>query len=110
MFGQHGGVEDRVFFVGKGVVVGAHLVELAVHVVGRTGRRPLENHVFEKVAHSGHRVVLVASARVDEEAQGRRIGRVVALDNDFETVRQGLFQEFHCCPCVVPSPFGRRLG
>ena len=32
---QHGRVEDRVLLAGEGVVVGAHLVELAVDVVGR---------------------------------------------------------------------------
>ena len=32
---QHRGVIYRVFLVGEGVVVRAHLVELAVHVVGR---------------------------------------------------------------------------
>ena len=51
VFRQHGGVENRVLFVGNGVVMGAHFVELAVHVVGRAGRRSLENHVFEKMAN-----------------------------------------------------------
>ena len=69
MFRQHGGVEDGVLLVGEGVVVGAHLVELAVHVVGRAAGRALEGHVFEEMAHAGHGVVFIAGARADEEPQ-----------------------------------------
>ena len=52
VFGQHGRVENRVLLAGEGVVVGPHLVELAVHVVGRTAGRALEDHVFEEMAHA----------------------------------------------------------
>ncbi len=74
VLGQHRGVVDGVFFAGEGVVVGADLVELAVHVVGRAARRPLEDHVFEKMAHAGDVVRFVARAGVHEEAQRLRMG------------------------------------
>ncbi len=85
---QHGRVEDGVFLVGEGVVVGPHLVELAVHVVGRAAGRALEHHVFEEMAHAGHCVGLVAGAGLDEKAQGRRMGLGVALGDDLQAVGQ----------------------
>ena len=52
-FRQDGGVEDRVFLVGEGVVVGPHFVEFAVDLIGGAAGRALEHHVFEEVAHAG---------------------------------------------------------
>ena len=74
VLGQHGGVKHRVLLVGEGVVVGAHLVELAVHVVGRAAGRALERHVFEEMAHPGHLFGFIARPGVDEEPQRRRVG------------------------------------
>ncbi len=91
MFRQHGGVEDGVLFVGEGVVVGAHFVELAVHLVGRAAGRALKGHVFEEMAHAGDGVVFIACAGADEEPHGRRICRGVALGDDFQAVRKGVF-------------------
>ena len=105
MFGQHGGVEDGVFLVGEGVVVGAHLVELAVHLVGRAAGRALEDHVFEEMAHAGQRVVFIAGAGVDEEPQRRGIGRVVALGDDFQAVGKGVFEKFHLSPLCPGAIF-----
>ena len=95
MFRQHGGVENRVLLVGEGVVVGAHLVELAVHVVGRAARRALEDHVFQKMAYAGHPGGFVAGAGADEKPHGRGIGSAVALGNDLQAVGQRVFEKFH---------------
>ena len=88
VLGQHGRVVDGVLFAGEGVVVGAHLVELAVDVVGDARGRALEHHVFEKMAHARDFVGFVAGAGIDEEAQGRRMGLVVALGHDLQAVGQ----------------------
>ena len=80
-----------------------HLVELAIHVVGRTGGRPLEHHVLEEMAHAGHLVGLVAGAGLDEETQRRRVGLGVALGDDFQTVGQAYAYE-------TPTGTSNRLG
>ncbi len=98
VLGQHGGVEDRVLFVGIGVVVGADLVELAVHVVGRAVCGAFEDHVFEEMADPGHRLGFVAGARLDEEPHGGRIGRTVALGDDLQAVGQRAFKKLHRAP------------
>ena len=70
--------------------MGAHLVELAVYVVGRPAGRALEDHVFQEVAHAGQGVGLVARAGADEEAHRRGIGRRVALGDDFQAIGQDM--------------------
>ena len=87
---QHGGVVDRVLLVGEGVVMGAHLVELAVHVVGRAAGRALEHHVLEEMAHAGHGVGLVAGAGADEEPHRRRVRRGAPFGDDLQSVGQSV--------------------
>ena len=95
VLGQHGRVVNGVFLVGEGIVMGAHLVELAVHIVGRAAGGALEDHVLQKMAHAGHAVGFIAGAGVYEEPQCRGIGRVVALGDDLQAVRQDMFKKFH---------------
>src|SRR5690554_4980418 len=52
VLGDHRGIVDGGFFGGGGVVVGAYLVEVSVHITGRPVGRTLEHHVFEEVAHA----------------------------------------------------------
>jgi len=101
MFGQHGGIKDRVLLVGESVVVGTHLVELAIDVVGRATGRSFEDHVLKKMADTGQRVALVAGPRFDEEAHRRGIGPAVALGNDLQSVRQGMTKKLQ-----RPPPMG----
>ena len=103
ILGQHRRVVDRVFFAGEGVVVGAHLVELAVHVFGRARGRALEHHVLEEMAHAGDFVGFVARAGLHEEAQRRRMGVVIALGDDFQTVVQRVLTKLQSAP---PSGLG----
>ena len=108
---QHGGVVDRVLLVGEGVVVGAHLVELAVHVVGRAGGGALEHHVFEEMAHAGHGVALVAGAGADEEPQRRGIRRGVPLGDNLQPVGQGVSENSIVArPIPSPAPDTRPCG
>ena len=98
LLGQHRGIENGAFLGGASVVIGAHLVELTIHVVGRTGRRPLECHVFEKVAHARDRIRLVAGTRVHKETQRRRVGVRIALGDDFQAVLQPPATKLHGAP------------
>ena len=75
--------------------MGADLVELAVHVLGRAPRRALEHHVLEKMAHAGDLVGLVAGAGAHEEADAQRMRGVVALGDDFQAVVERFFAKFH---------------
>ncbi len=98
IFGQHGRVVDRVLFAGEGVVVGPHLVELAIYVVGRAGRRALEHHVFEKMAHARDLVGLVASAGLHEEAQRGRMRLGVALGHDLQPIGERMLTKLQRAP------------
>ncbi len=100
LLGEDRGVEDRVLLAGEGVVLGAHLVELAVDVVGRAAGRPLEGHVLQEVAHPGHLVRLVPRPRVDEEAHRRRVRLGIALRHDLQSVRQNRSTKLHPAPSV----------
>jgi hypothetical protein len=102
IFGQDGGVIDRALFAGKGVVVGPHLVELAVHIVGRAARGPFEHHVFEKMADSRDGVGFVAGAGLYKETKCGRIGRLVAFGDNFQAVveRRRLKLHERTCGCL----------
>ena len=93
--GQHRGVVDGAFFAGEGVVVGAHFVELAVHVVGRAAGGAFEHHVFEKMAHARHIVRLIAGAGLHEKSDGRGVRLVVAFGDDFQAVGELDLEKLH---------------
>ena len=101
-------VVDRVLFAGAGVVVRAHLVELAVHLVGGSAGRALEDHVLEKMAHAGQRVRLVARAGLDEERHGRRVGVAVALGHHFQAVFERVTKKFQRAPPRLAGRASRR--
>jgi len=92
---EHSGVVDGALLAGESIVVSAHLIELAVDVVGAPRGGSLEHHVLEKVAHSGDVGGLIASAGLHEEAERRRMGVVVALGNDLEAVAETCFEKSH---------------
>jgi hypothetical protein len=54
--------------------------------------------VLKKMAHAGHVAALVASAGLDEEAQGRGIGVAVALGDDLQAVFQDRSVKFQRKP------------
>ncbi len=104
IFRQHGGVVHRVLFVGEGVVMGAHFVELAIHVVGAARGRALEHHVFQKMAHAGDGVGFIARPGVDEETQRRGIRAGVALGDDLQAVIERGGFKFHRGTHLAPHP------
>ena len=93
--GKHGGVVDRALFAREGVVVGPHLIELPIDIVGAPCGGSLEHHVLEEVAHAGHLVAFVASARLHEESQGSRMRLAVGFRDDVEAVAERSLEEFH---------------
>ena len=92
IFGEHGSVEQRRLFAGGGIVLGSHFVKDAIDVVGRMPLGAFEDHVFEKVADSGHLVGLVARAGADEKPQCHAVHAGAALGDNLQAVRQ---------PCLI---------
>ena len=89
---QHVAVEDRRFLGGERVVLGAHLVELAVYVVGRAPGGPLEDHVFEEMADPRFSAGLVARAGPDEVAGSHGERRRVVLADHGEAAVQRRYE------------------
>ena len=95
IFRQASDVIEGVFLGGLRVVLGADPVEVAIHGQGVATWRSLESHVLEKVRDPGQVGHLVAAARLHKEAGGDRVGPVVQLGDDLETVFQRHMMKRH---------------
>ena len=102
VLGQHGRVVDRVLLAGEGVVVGAHLVELAVHVVGRAASGvPLNIMCSRKWLTPAIASVSSREPVLTKNAQGGRIGLGVALGDHLQAV---------VAACAYETPTGTSSG
>ena len=90
---QDAGVENRVLLAGVGVVLGPDAVEVAVDVEGRAARRPLEDHVLEKMRHAGNFRRLIAGAGADEEADGHGTGGRVGFADDVQAIGEDVMMK-----------------
>src|SRR5690625_4730616 len=105
MLGEHRAEVDGVLAARVGVVAGAHLVELAVDVLGRPALGALEHHVLQEVGDTRDRGALVARAGVHEVAGREALGILVQLTDDGEAVVQLNLLEgkfFHWNPSPLP--------
>ena len=108
ILGQDGGVKQRDLFARRRVVAGAHLVENAVHVVGRILGGPLEGHVFQKVTHAGDFGRLVAGTGTDEEPQRHAVYIRIQFGNDLQTVVESGFMKHRRTPPKVAGRSSER--
>jgi hypothetical protein len=92
-FGRHPPEIDRVLLAGEGVVDAAQLVEAHIDLAPAAGRRALEAHVLEEVAHPVLVGLLVARPRTHEESHRGGAYARHDLADDPETVRQLVFDE-----------------
>ena len=95
---QDRGVVDGLLFAGKRVVMRPHLVELAIYVVRRPARGPLEQHVLEKMADPGHIGRFITGAGLHEETQRHRMRPRIALGYHFQAIGQHVLTKLQRAP------------